>query len=222
SLTHPNYLFGGADCRRALKVTSGRWGPPAGRGRRGCYYCRRDMRPTDFPDHRLRRRCPRPLLTGSGEGWWKSDQAEDALLDLVGQLGHLGGALAAVLGDRVATVLELVDRALDRAAALTQFALDAHTGFANLALEAVAGGDAAALEPFQLRLGLRRRGVGRDRFAHARDDAFTGDEGGADRDQHSTLGVVAEHAGRLTRGGLGLAHGRLGLVGGTGARALGV
>src|SRR6185437_6866912 len=41
---------------------------PASRGRRGCYYCRRDMRPTDSPDHRLWRRCPRSLQAGSGEG----------------------------------------------------------------------------------------------------------------------------------------------------------
>ena len=116
----------------------------------------------------------------------------------------------AVLRDRLAPVVDLADRGLDRTAALAQFALDAatalaqfaldaHAGFANLALEAVARGDAATLEAAQLRLGLGRRRVGRDRVAHARDDTVAGDQGGADRDQHGALGVVADELAGVAR-----------------------
>src|ERR1035437_198399 len=151
-------------------MTRGRWGPPASRGRRGCYYCRRDMRSADFPASAS------PDRAGEGVGL---DEGQNPVLDLVRQLGHAVGQLGAVLRDRVTTVLEVadraVDRALDRPAALTQFALDAYARFAHLALEAVAGGDAAALEATQLRLGLRGRRVGRDGVADARHHAVAGD-----------------------------------------------
>ena len=62
-------------------MTRGRWGPPAGRGRRGCYYCRRDMRPADSP-------ASRPLRAGRGKVACALDQVEDALLDAVRQLGR--------------------------------------------------------------------------------------------------------------------------------------
>src|SRR5438874_1231125 len=80
----------------------------------------------------------------------------------------------------------------ERMAALAQFALDADAGFADLALEALASGDAAALEPFELLLCLARRGHRLDGVAHARDDAVAGDQRGADGDQHGALGVVAD------------------------------
>src|ERR1700685_2332678 len=119
-------------------MTRGRWGPPAGRGRRGCYSCRRDMRPADSPAG--------PTLSGRGRGkGLGSDEAEDALLDSVGQIGavldralDLRLGLLHLRGEALGALLEL-------ATALTQFALKAHAGFADLALETVAGGRAAAL-----------------------------------------------------------------------------
>src|SRR4051794_3190339 len=107
------------------------------------------MRPTDFPDHRLRRRCPGLSEPGGGSWCPGLDQARDPLLDAIGEV-------VAVLGDRLATVVQLADRFLDLAAALAQFALDAHARFAHVTLEAVAGGRAATLEATQLCLGLGR------------------------------------------------------------------
>ena len=53
-------------------------------------------------------------------------------------VGNAVGELGAVLGDGVATLLEVADRFLDLAAALAQFALDADAGFTDLALKPVA------------------------------------------------------------------------------------
>src|SRR5271167_393922 len=122
-------------------MTRGRWGPPAGRGRRGCYYCRRDMRPADFPVPTS------PARAGEAR---RSHEVQDALLHSVGQLGDA----ISVLRDHLAAILQIADRALNLAPALTQFALETHARFAHLALQAVACGRAAALEAAHLRLGL--------------------------------------------------------------------
>src|ERR1700677_1682006 len=178
-------------------MTPGRWGPPRSRGEE-----RLLLLPAGYEAGRLSRGS-RPLRPGRGKVC--SDDAEDPLLHAVRQLGH-------VLRDRVAALLERVDGLLQVAAALAQFALDADAGFADLALEPVAGRGAAALEAAQLGLGLRRRAVAGDRVAGGRDNPVAGDQGGADGDQHGALGVVAEHIDGVTRRDFGLAHGRLGLV----------
>ena len=173
-------------------MTRGRWGPPAGRGRRGCYYCRRDMRPADFPASPAS-----PVRAGEG-------LAQTRLRMRSWTLSRLGGSS----GTRLARSLPFLasvsrrssrslTRALDHATALAQFTLDAHARFADLALEAVAGG--------------RRRGARSGAAAPASwcsmstsrrvsltlvDDAVTGDQGGADGDQHGALGVVAERRRR--------------------------
>src|ERR1700722_2562152 len=155
------------------------------------------MRPTDFPA---------AVLSGrAGEAGGRSDQAEDSLLDLVGDV-------AAVLRDRLAALFDVRDGFLDLATALTQFTLDAHARFAHLALEAVARGRAAALEAAQLRLSLARRRVRRDRVVDAGDEFVAGRQRDADRDQHGALGVVAEDANRLAGRRLRLLRSGLGLV----------
>src|ERR1041385_6206570 len=108
-------------------------------------------------------RGPRSLRTGSWEARCRSDEADDALLDLARKV-------LAVLDDRVAALFEVRDRSLNLATALAQFALDAHAGFAHLALEAVAGRRAAPLEATELGLGLTRGRVVRDRVVDRRDD----------------------------------------------------
>src|SRR6202043_2569169 len=100
---------------------------------------------------------------GRGKLVCRSDQAEDPLLDLIGDV-------AAVLGDRLTTLFDVRDGFLDLATALAQFTLDAHARFAHLALAAVARGRAAALEAAQLRLSLARRRVRRDRVVDARNE----------------------------------------------------
>ncbi len=126
-----------------------------------------------------------------------SDQIEDALLDTVRQLGD-------VLGDGVAVLLEACYGLLEFTSALAQFTLEADAGFADLALEPVAGGVATALEATQLGLSLGGRTVARDRVVDGRDDPFAGDQGGANGDQDRALGVVAEYVDRVPRRRLGL------------------
>src|SRR5262245_27207158 len=93
------------------------------------------------------------LQAGAGEGCGiELDDVGEPLLDAVGELGS-------VLGDRLAPVFQVADGSLDLAATLAQFTLDTHARFAHLALEAFAGGDAAALEAAQLGLGPGRRRV---------------------------------------------------------------
>ncbi len=72
---------------------------------------------------------------------------------------------------------------------------------------------AAALEFLELRLGLFRRGVGRERVVDRRDDAFACDQGGADGDHDGALrgltdgghGVAARRRGGVVRRGRCLA-----------------
>ena len=80
------------------------------------------------------------------------------------------------------------------AAALAHFTLHAHARFAHLALEAFAGGGAAALEAAQLGLGPGRRRIAGNRLVDARHHAVACGQRGADGDQHGALGVVAEVA----------------------------
>ena len=82
-----------------------------------------------------------------GGGSVGSDEAEDPLLNTIGELWN-------ALGGRVAPLLQIAHGPLDLPATLAQFALDADASFTNLTLDPVAGGHAAALEPAQLRLGL--------------------------------------------------------------------
>src|ERR1700723_4006107 len=97
------------------------------------------------------------------------DQAEHALLDAVGKVStvfqpgtHSAFDLALSLLDlglglidlRGETLSDALAAAIKLTAALAQFALDARTGLAHLALEPVAGGGSAALEFAQLGLGL--------------------------------------------------------------------
>ena len=83
------------------------------------------------------------------------NEAQDAILDGVCKLGHAPvGDVAPVLGDRVAAAFEVADAFLDPAAALAQFALEADTRFADLALQTVAGGRAPALEATEVTLDL--------------------------------------------------------------------
>ena len=113
-------------------------------------------------------------------------------------------------------------RALDLATALAQFTLDAHAGFAHLALEAFAGGDAAALEAAQLSLGLGGRGVGRERVGDASRRRGRG-RSGRRRPGSAPRARRSRRTRRRCRGWRSaLAERRLGLVHGAGARALGV
>ena len=79
------------------------------------------------------------LSRSGGGGRVRSDEAQDALLNAVRQLGD-------VLRNRIAPILQAADGLLQLTPTMAQFALDADTGFADLALEPVASRVAAALE----------------------------------------------------------------------------
>ena len=56
--------------RGSLNDSRGDGDRPASRGRRGCYYCRRDMRPTDFPEPSLHVATMSPVSPGRVGGSW--------------------------------------------------------------------------------------------------------------------------------------------------------
>ena len=123
---------------QAQKMLPGGRGTARQRGRRGCFYYRRDMGRQTFPSPALRGRdggsgaVPPHTLARGVDGCGGLDQVQNALLDLVGELFAFTAALAQFT--------------LDACACLTHLALDAHPGLADLALKAIAGGDASALE----------------------------------------------------------------------------
>ena len=197
-------------------MTRGRWGPPAGRGRRGCYYCRRDMRPADFPAVRS--------LSGPGGG---------RLCRLRRGSGSAPGPCSASSGTRLARSSPFfVDASARSSRSFTVLSIlrrrwRSSRSTRTRALRTSRSRRLRAVTPRRSKRRscawvFVRRGVRGDRVVHARDDAVAGDQRGADGDQHRALGVVAEHVRRLARRGLRLRDGRLGLVGRAGARALGV
>ena len=128
-----------------------------------------DMRPADSPSTPFG---GAPALSGPGRGKVVWSQTRLRMRSWT-RLARSGTFLATA--SRRSS--QIAHGPLYPAATLAQFALDADAGFADLALEPVAGGDAATLESAQLGLGLGGGPVARDRVVHARNASGRGRSG---------------------------------------------
>ena len=184
-----------AAARPAEKHQRGDRGRPAGGGRRGSFYCRRDMRPTDLPGTGLSVPGGVSLVVGQTRLRTRSCSLDASsvagLMRVWTTFSNWAEACSTCaerfLVDAAAAAVEARDGLLEPATALAQLTLEPGAGLAHLALESLAGARAAPLELLQLGLRLGRRGVGRDDVVDARHDAVAGDERRADGDEDGAL-----------------------------------